>query len=86
MRADVIALEKTERVARILDILRATSHHGFPVVDRIEESLNQATLPDYGHLKGIILRNHLLALLKHKVSWFTLCIERCNYVDSTIIK
>ena len=67
MRADVIALERTERVSRILDILRSTTHHGFPVVDRIEESLNQTTLPDYGHIKGCILRAHLLALLKHRV-------------------
>ncbi|EPB80489.1 hypothetical protein ANCCEY_00386 [Ancylostoma ceylanicum] len=32
MRSDVVAMERRERVARVVAILRTTSHHGFPVV------------------------------------------------------
>ncbi|KHJ99498.1 chloride transporter, ClC family [Oesophagostomum dentatum] len=66
MRSDVVALERRERVARVVAILRTTSHHGFPVVDRIEESTH-STLPDYGHLKGMILRSQLITLLEKRV-------------------
>ncbi|CAI4225904.1 unnamed protein product [Auanema sp. JU1783] len=69
MRSDVIALEERERVNRVLEILRTTSHHGFPIVDRIDEFTDSdaTNLPDYGHLKGIILRSDLISLLKNKV-------------------
>uniref|UniRef100_A0A1I7XUN1 Chloride channel protein n=1 Tax=Heterorhabditis bacteriophora TaxID=37862 RepID=A0A1I7XUN1_HETBA len=67
MRSDVVAMERRERVARVLDVLRSTSHHGFPVVDRIEESTSQSSLPDYGHLKGVILRSQLITLLEKRV-------------------
>lgn len=66
MRKDVVALERRERVSRILEILRSTLHHGFPVVDRIEESPVQ-TLPDYGRLKGYILRSQLFKLLENRI-------------------
>ncbi|KIH67499.1 chloride transporter, ClC family [Ancylostoma duodenale] len=66
MRSDVVAMERRERVARVVAILRATNHHGFPVVDRIEESTH-SLLPDYGHLKGMILRSQLITLLEKRV-------------------
>ncbi|CAI5450914.1 unnamed protein product [Caenorhabditis angaria] len=66
MRRDVVALERRERVSRIVEILKTTLHHGFPVVDRIEESVTQ-TLPDYGRLKGYILRTQLFKLLENRV-------------------
>ncbi|KAE9413812.1 hypothetical protein Angca_007086, partial [Angiostrongylus cantonensis] len=66
MRPDVVAMERRERVARVLAVLRATNHHGFPVVDRIEESAH-SSLPDYGHLKGVILRSQLITLLEKRV-------------------
>ncbi|CAD6191589.1 unnamed protein product [Caenorhabditis auriculariae] len=66
MRSDVVALELRERVSRIVEILRATAHHGFPIVDRIEESPTQS-LPDYGKLKGVILRSQLMKLLENRI-------------------
>lgn len=68
MRKDVIALEGRERVSRILEILTTTKHHGFPVVDRIDPPLNDTGLPDYGQIKGIVLRSQLITLLKKKVT------------------
>lgn len=65
MRSDVVAMERRERVARVVAVLRTTNHHGFPVVDRIEESTHSA-LPDYGHLKGVILRSQLITLLEKR--------------------
>ncbi|KAK6031127.1 chloride transporter, ClC family [Ostertagia ostertagi] len=66
MRSDVVAMERRERVSRVIAVLRATNHHGFPVVDRIEES-PLSSLPDYGHLKGVILRSQLITLLEKRV-------------------
>ncbi|KAK6759851.1 hypothetical protein RB195_021427 [Necator americanus] len=66
MRPDVVAMERRERVARVVAVLRTTNHHGFPVVDRIEESTH-SSLPDYGHLKGMILRSQLITLLEKRV-------------------
>ncbi|KAI6191174.1 hypothetical protein M3Y97_00199300 [Aphelenchoides bicaudatus] len=66
MRKDVIALEPKERVGRLLDIVKNTRHHAFPVVDRIEPGLTEAQFPNYGRLKGLILRSQILTLLKKK--------------------
>ncbi|PAV60642.1 hypothetical protein WR25_14410 isoform B [Diploscapter pachys] len=67
MRSDVIAVEPRIRVNRLLQILSTTKHHGFPVVDRIEESPTNRELPDYGHVKGIILREQIMKLLRNRV-------------------
>ncbi|KAI1723101.1 voltage gated chloride channel domain-containing protein [Ditylenchus destructor] len=66
MRKDVVALEPVECVGRIVEILRSTNHHGFPVVDRIDTPPTDLQYPDYGHLKGLILRSQLIVLLKKK--------------------
>lgn len=62
----MVALESRERVSRIVEILKTTKHHGFPVVDRIDPLLNETRLPDYGRIKGIVLRSQLITLLKKK--------------------
>uniref|UniRef100_A0A915P1V5 Chloride channel protein n=1 Tax=Meloidogyne floridensis TaxID=298350 RepID=A0A915P1V5_9BILA len=66
MRRDVIALERIESVGRIVEILRSTRHHGFPVLDRIDAALDDSKYPNYGHLLGLVLRSHLIVLLKRK--------------------
>uniref|UniRef100_A0A0N4VDM2 Chloride channel protein n=1 Tax=Enterobius vermicularis TaxID=51028 RepID=A0A0N4VDM2_ENTVE len=66
MRKDVVAMEPLERVSRILEILRTTQHHGFPVVDQINPSKGNNHLPDYGHIKGLILRSQLITLLQNR--------------------
>ncbi|XP_072980584.1 putative chloride channel-like protein CLC-g isoform X1 [Typha angustifolia] len=48
-----------EKVGNIIHILKTTGHHGFPVVD---ESLSDSPV-----LYGLILRAHLLVLLKKKI-------------------
>lgn len=63
----VVTLHGVEKVARIVDVLRNTTHNGFPVVD-------DGVVPPVGlatgatELHGIVLRAHLLQALKKK--WF----------------
>uniref|UniRef100_A0AC35U3Q3 Chloride channel protein n=1 Tax=Rhabditophanes sp. KR3021 TaxID=114890 RepID=A0AC35U3Q3_9BILA len=63
MRSDVVALQRREKVKRLIEILKVTTHHGFPVVDRIDPGLNAYDLPIYGSVKGLILRTQILLLL-----------------------
>lgn len=67
MRKDVVALELVENVGRICEILRSTKHNGFPIVDRIDDAPSSIAYPEYGHLKGLILRSQLIVLLQKKV-------------------
>ncbi|KAF8399937.1 hypothetical protein HHK36_015808 [Tetracentron sinense] len=63
----VVTLCGVEKVARIVEVLRNTTHNGFPVVD-------EGVVPPMGlaigatELHGLILRAHLVAVLKKK--WF----------------
>lgn len=68
MRKDVVAVEPRERVQRVMEILRGTSHHGFPVVEWIRPPLQGEHYPNYGHLRGLILKTQLITLLRHRVS------------------
>lgn len=63
----VVTLHGVEKVARIVDVLRNTTHNGFPVIDDgVVPPLGIATEATEVH--GIILRAHLLQTLKKK--WF----------------
>ncbi|KAM7278858.1 hypothetical protein ACFE04_005992 [Oxalis oulophora] len=63
----VVSLCGIERVDRIVDVLKNTTHNGFPVID-------EGVIPSVGfsnsviELHGIILRAHLVLALKKK--WF----------------
>ncbi|XP_071725254.1 chloride channel protein CLC-b-like [Rutidosis leptorrhynchoides] len=63
----VVSLCGIERVDRIVDVLRNTTHNGFPVID-------EGVIPPVGYgnsaieLQGMILRAHLVLALKKK--WF----------------
>ncbi|CAL1391446.1 unnamed protein product [Linum trigynum] len=64
----VVTLCGVEKVSKIVDVLRNTSHHGFPVVD-------EGVVPPLGvaaagatEIHGLILRAHLLQVLQKK--WF----------------
>ncbi|KAJ7979001.1 Chloride channel protein [Quillaja saponaria] len=48
-----------EKVSNIVFVLRTTGHNGFPVID-------EPSLPEAPILFGVILRSHLLTLLKRK--------------------
>ncbi|KAL3077932.1 hypothetical protein niasHS_013461 [Heterodera schachtii] len=66
MRRDVVALERVENVGRIVEILRSTRHHGFPVVNRIDASIGDSQFPNYGNLLGIVFRSQLIVILQKK--------------------
>ncbi|GAB4847963.1 hypothetical protein Ancab_027025 [Ancistrocladus abbreviatus] len=63
----LVTLRGVEKVTRIVEVLRNTTHNGFPVVDdnRAEENGHIAGVKE---LHGLILRSHLVAVLKMK--WF----------------
>nr|UTD53585.1 chloride channel B [Casuarina glauca] len=61
----VVILQGVEKVARIVDVLRNTTHNGFPVVD---DEVVPPTADGATELHGVILRAHLLQALKKK--WF----------------
>lgn len=54
MTTNVITLNEVEKVSRVLEVLKNSSHNGFPVVNR------------EGKLRGLILRKSLITLLKLK--------------------
>ncbi|CAN1238833.1 Chloride channel protein CLC-b, partial [Linum grandiflorum] len=56
----VITLCGIEKVSRIVEVLKNTTHHGFPVVGGITAGATE--------LNGLILRAHLVQVLKKK--WF----------------
>ncbi|KAA0056578.1 hypothetical protein IC582_004410 [Cucumis melo] len=64
----VVILRGLEKVSRIVEVLRNTTHNGFPVVDA------DSVVPPVGmavgatELHGLVLRAHLLQVLKKK--WF----------------
>ncbi|KAM2728516.1 hypothetical protein EV1_000003 [Malus domestica] len=56
----LVTFSGIEKVGRILDALRTTGHNGFPVID-------EPPFSDAPELCGLVLRSHLLILLKGKV-------------------
>lgn len=48
-----------EKVGKIVHALKITRHHGFPVID-------EPPFSDAPELCGLVLRSHLLVLLKHR--------------------
>ncbi|EFO19166.2 chloride channel protein 7 [Loa loa] len=67
MRKDVVTMMPKERVSRVVEVLHATSHHGFPVINEINSPSNEEEIPEYGHLKGLILKSQLIILIKKRV-------------------
>ncbi|ONI14595.1 hypothetical protein PRUPE_4G288000 [Prunus persica] len=56
----LVTFSGIEKVGRILDALRTTGHNGFPVID-------EPPFSDAPELCGLVLRSHLLILLKGKI-------------------
>ncbi|XP_077866634.1 H(+)/Cl(-) exchange transporter 7-like [Saccoglossus kowalevskii] len=65
MCAPVITLHTVEKVGDVVDLLTREIHNGFPVVDELEE--DEQLEGNHGRLKGLILREQLSVLLRHKV-------------------
>nr|XP_043632463.1 chloride channel protein CLC-a-like [Erigeron canadensis] len=64
VKPPVVSLSGIETVGHIVEVLRNTTHNGFPVVDN-------KTVPHVGQVNevhGIVLRAHLVLVLKKK--WF----------------
>lgn len=66
MRRDVVTMLPKERVSRVMQVLHATSHHGFPVIDEIDSPSSEDEIPNYGHLKGLIMRSQLIILIQKR--------------------
>ncbi|CAO2816126.1 unnamed protein product [Amaranthus hypochondriacus] len=67
VKPPLVSLRGVEKVSHIVDVLKNTTHHGFPVID------DDVTIPTSDgtkarELHGLILRTHLVAVLKKK--WF----------------
>ncbi|CAN4080428.1 unnamed protein product [Withania somnifera] len=66
VKPPVVTLRGIEKVGRIVEVLKNTTHNGFPVVD-------EGVVPPVGlpvgatELHGIVLRTHLLLVLKKKL-------------------
>ncbi|XP_047983526.1 chloride channel protein CLC-a-like [Salvia hispanica] len=70
VKPPVVTLSGVERVGRIVEVLKNTTHNGFPVVDSgITVSPPLGSSPNSANeLHGMILRAHLVLALKKK--WF----------------
>ncbi|CAN6360813.1 unnamed protein product [Urochloa humidicola] len=55
-----VTLQVVEKVSTVIEVLRATPHNGFPVLDRPR--------PGVWELHGLVLRQHLMAVLRKR--WF----------------
>uniref|UniRef100_A0A915PKT8 Chloride channel protein n=1 Tax=Setaria digitata TaxID=48799 RepID=A0A915PKT8_9BILA len=67
MRKDVVTMMPKEQVSHVIEVLRSTSHHGFPVIDEINSPSSEEQIPDYGHLEGLILKSQLITLIQKRV-------------------
>ncbi|XP_020107485.1 chloride channel protein CLC-a-like [Ananas comosus] len=63
----LVSLQVVEKVSRVVDVLRSTSHNGFPVVDEGVPSPTR-TNAAVTEVHGLVLRSHIIAVLKKK--WF----------------
>jgi len=58
MAHPVVVINELSRVSSVYEVLKATNHNGFPVLNKD------------GHLRGLILRKTLCSLLKYKAFSF----------------
>lgn len=65
VKPPLVSLSGVEKVSRIVDVLKNTTHNGFPIIDEdVVTPSGQSTR----ELHGVILRAHIVAVLKKK--WF----------------
>ena len=65
MSYPVVTLTPTETVGNIVDILKSTTHNGFPIVDPNNEGAHSSR--SFGKMRGLVLRSELIVLLQHKI-------------------
>ncbi|XP_072958056.1 chloride channel protein CLC-b-like [Typha angustifolia] len=66
-KPNVVSLQVIEKVSRVVEVLRSTSHNGFPVVEQGVPSPIGRPL-GVTELHGLVLRSHLIQVLRKK--WF----------------
>ncbi|WOL01377.1 chloride channel protein CLC-a-like [Canna indica] len=66
-KPSVVNLRGVEKVSRVVEVLKQTSHNGFPVVDQGGPS-PMGTPANTTEIHGLVLRAHLVAVLRKK--WF----------------
>ncbi|ESO84072.1 hypothetical protein LOTGIDRAFT_155388 [Lottia gigantea] len=67
MSHPVTVFRTKETVGRIVSILKADEHHGFPVVSNFDPHDGTISRETFGTFEGIIIREQLIILLKLKV-------------------
>jgi len=70
MSHPIITLSTQEKVGRIMDVLKNSSHNGYPVVDDAGPPLSDDPLQyrrEFGKARGLILRSELIVMLQHKI-------------------
>ena len=61
-----VSFSRVEKVGFVLDALKSCEHNGFPVVDLQVTNANGLQEPSF---LGVVLRSHLLVVLKRKLSF-----------------
>ena len=65
MSHPVVTLSPIDTVGNIVDVLKSTTHNGFPIVDYpMEATYNRRS---FGKMRGLVLRSELIVLLQHKI-------------------
>ena len=64
MSHPVVTLSPIEKVGHLVDVLKSTTHNGFPVVEHSADLIQKKT---FGKMRGLILRSELIVLLQHKI-------------------
>ncbi|KAL2935570.1 Chloride channel protein CLC-b [Bienertia sinuspersici] len=67
VKPPLVSLQGVEKVSRVVDVLKNTTHNGFPVIDN-EATILTSEQTKLMKLHGLVLRAHLVAALKKK--WF----------------
>jgi len=66
MSYPVVVLSTQQKVGEVMEILKSTSHNGFPVVDNPMTS-SITGKPSLGKLRGLILRSELIIMIQNKI-------------------
>ena len=78
MTEHVVTLKEVESVQHVVDVLRNTTHNGFPIV-KVPQASRHVESSLEGHFAGLISRSQLLTILKFKA--FQAAVSRQSVSD-----